>query len=92
MAARVIDGKAEAARLRAAVRDEAAAFTARHGLAPGLRVIIVGDVAFAEAVRVADAITPVPGGVGPMTVACLLRNTLIAAQASTRRTGSPAPR
>lgn len=38
-----------------------------------------GDVAFAEAVEVAGAITPVPGGVGPMTVACLLRNTLIAA-------------
>ena len=40
---------------------------------------LVGDVAFAEAARVAAAITPVPGGVGPMTVACLLRNTLIAA-------------
>ena len=40
---------------------------------------LVGDVAFAEAVEVAAAITPVPGGVGPMTVACLLRNTLIAA-------------
>jgi methylenetetrahydrofolate dehydrogenase (NADP+)/methenyltetrahydrofolate cyclohydrolase len=41
---------------------------------------LVGDVAFAEAIEVAGAITPVPGGVGPMTVACLLRNTLIAAQ------------
>jgi methylenetetrahydrofolate dehydrogenase (NADP+) / methenyltetrahydrofolate cyclohydrolase len=41
---------------------------------------LVGDVAFAEALEVAGAITPVPGGVGPMTVACLLRNTLIAAQ------------
>jgi methylenetetrahydrofolate dehydrogenase (NADP+)/methenyltetrahydrofolate cyclohydrolase len=41
---------------------------------------LVGDVAFEEAVQVAGAITPVPGGVGPMTVACLLRNTLIAAQ------------
>jgi methylenetetrahydrofolate dehydrogenase (NADP+)/methenyltetrahydrofolate cyclohydrolase len=41
---------------------------------------LVGDVAFAEAAEVAGAITPVPGGVGPMTVACLLRNTLIAAQ------------
>jgi methylenetetrahydrofolate dehydrogenase (NADP+) / methenyltetrahydrofolate cyclohydrolase len=40
---------------------------------------IVGDVAFAEAVGVASAITPVPGGVGPMTIACLLRNTLEAA-------------
>jgi methylenetetrahydrofolate dehydrogenase (NADP+)/methenyltetrahydrofolate cyclohydrolase len=41
---------------------------------------LVGDVAFAEAVEVAGAITPVPGGVGPMTVACLLRNTMIAAE------------
>ena len=40
---------------------------------------LVGDVAFEEAVAVAGAITPVPGGVGPMTVACLLRNTLQAA-------------
>jgi methylenetetrahydrofolate dehydrogenase (NADP+)/methenyltetrahydrofolate cyclohydrolase len=41
---------------------------------------LVGDVAFAEAALVAGAITPVPGGVGPMTVTCLLRNTLIAAR------------
>jgi methylenetetrahydrofolate dehydrogenase (NADP+)/methenyltetrahydrofolate cyclohydrolase len=40
---------------------------------------LVGDVAFAEAVEAAGAITPVPGGVGPMTIACLLRNTLVAA-------------
>jgi methylenetetrahydrofolate dehydrogenase (NADP+)/methenyltetrahydrofolate cyclohydrolase len=40
---------------------------------------LVGDVAFAEAVEVAGAITPVPGGVGPMTIACLLRNTVTAA-------------
>jgi methylenetetrahydrofolate dehydrogenase (NADP+)/methenyltetrahydrofolate cyclohydrolase len=40
---------------------------------------LVGDVAFDEAALVAAAITPVPGGVGPMTVTCLLRNTLIAA-------------
>ena len=39
---------------------------------------IVGDVAFAEAIEVAGAITPVPGGVGPMTIACLLVNTLTA--------------
>ena len=48
------------------------------------RTRLVGDVAFAEAVEVAGAITPVPGGVGPMTVACLLRNTLIAARNQTR--------
>jgi methylenetetrahydrofolate dehydrogenase (NADP+)/methenyltetrahydrofolate cyclohydrolase len=40
---------------------------------------IVGDVAFAEACQVAGAITPVPGGVGPMTIACLMLNTLRAA-------------
>ena len=39
---------------------------------------LAGDVDFAEAVTVAGAITPVPGGVGPMTIACLLRNTLTA--------------
>ena len=42
---------------------------------------LVGDVAFAEARDVAGAITPVPGGVGPMTIAVLLRNTLVAAHA-----------
>ncbi|RIX97765.1 bifunctional methylenetetrahydrofolate dehydrogenase/methenyltetrahydrofolate cyclohydrolase FolD [Aureimonas flava] len=41
---------------------------------------LVGDVAFGEACAVAGAITPVPGGVGPMTIACLLRNTLDAAR------------
>ncbi|THD34499.1 MAG: bifunctional methylenetetrahydrofolate dehydrogenase/methenyltetrahydrofolate cyclohydrolase FolD [Sphingomonas sp.] len=40
---------------------------------------LVGDVDFAGAMQVAGAITPVPGGVGPMTIACLLRNTLISA-------------
>jgi methylenetetrahydrofolate dehydrogenase (NADP+) / methenyltetrahydrofolate cyclohydrolase len=40
---------------------------------------LVGDVAHEEAVKVAGAITPVPGGVGPMTIACLLANTLRAA-------------
>lgn len=40
---------------------------------------LTGDVAFAEAVEIVGAITPVPGGVGPMTIACLMRNTLVAA-------------
>ena len=39
---------------------------------------LVGDVEFSEAEKIAGAITPVPGGVGPMTIACLLHNTLIA--------------
>ncbi len=49
---------------------------------------LVGDVAFDEALDHAGAITPVPGGVGPMTIACLLRNTLVAAY---RRAGMAAP-
>lgn len=49
---------------------------------------LVGDVAFEEAVEVAGAITPVPGGVGPMTIACLLANTLTAA---CRANGVPEP-
>lgn len=40
---------------------------------------LVGDVHFKEAIEVASAITPSPGGVGPMTIACLLRNTVLAA-------------
>ena len=49
---------------------------------------LVGDVAFDEAAEVAAAITPVPGGVGPMTIAMLLRNTLVAAH---RRAGLEDP-
>jgi methylenetetrahydrofolate dehydrogenase (NADP+)/methenyltetrahydrofolate cyclohydrolase len=49
---------------------------------------LVGDVDFAATRRVAGAISPVPGGVGPMTIACLLRNTLLAA---CRRRGLPDP-
>jgi methylenetetrahydrofolate dehydrogenase (NADP+)/methenyltetrahydrofolate cyclohydrolase len=49
---------------------------------------IVGDVAFAEASQVAGAISPVPGGVGPMTIACLMVNTVRAACALA---GLPAP-
>jgi methylenetetrahydrofolate dehydrogenase (NADP+)/methenyltetrahydrofolate cyclohydrolase len=67
-------------------------------LKPGATVIDVGmnrengklrgDVDFDSAREVAGAITPVPGGVGPMTIACLLRNTLVAAHA---RAGLPTP-
>jgi len=49
---------------------------------------LVGDVAFDEAAEVAAAITPVPGGVGPMTIAMLMRNTLVAAH---RREGLADP-
>jgi methylenetetrahydrofolate dehydrogenase (NADP+) / methenyltetrahydrofolate cyclohydrolase len=76
----------------------------RHdGIKPGATVIdvginrvaaadgktrIVGDVAFEDARAVAGAITPVPGGVGPMTIACLLVNTL---RAACTAHGLPAP-
>ncbi|HEV2595712.1 MAG TPA: bifunctional methylenetetrahydrofolate dehydrogenase/methenyltetrahydrofolate cyclohydrolase FolD [Sphingomicrobium sp.] len=49
---------------------------------------LLGDVAFEEASQVAGAITPVPGGVGPMTIACLLRNSVVAAH---RRVGLADP-
>jgi len=49
---------------------------------------LVGDVAYDEVAEVAGAISPVPGGVGPMTIAMLMRNTLVAAQ---RRAGLPDP-
>ena len=71
--------------------------TGEH-LKPGATVIdvginrtdagLVGDVDFASAVEVAGAITPVPGGVGPMTIACLLRNTL---ESACRRDGVAMP-
>ncbi|MBJ7472170.1 MAG: bifunctional methylenetetrahydrofolate dehydrogenase/methenyltetrahydrofolate cyclohydrolase FolD [Solirubrobacteraceae bacterium] len=66
----------------------------RDWIAPGATVIdvgmnrtdrLVGDVAFDEASEVAGAITPVPGGVGPMTIAMLLANTLDAARAAEAR-------
>ena len=57
------------------------------GAEPG-KTRLVGDVDFAGASAVAGAITPVPGGVGPMTIAVLLRNTLVAACA---RAGLPGP-
>lgn len=71
-------------------------FVKGEWLKPGATVIdvginrtdngLVGDVDFDSAASVAGAITPVPGGVGPMTIACLLRNTLVAAH---RNAGVP---
>jgi len=57
-------------------------------VAGGGKSRLVGDVCFAEAVEVAGAITPVPGGVGPMTIACLLVNTL---RAACMQAGLPPP-
>ncbi|MBY0618729.1 bifunctional methylenetetrahydrofolate dehydrogenase/methenyltetrahydrofolate cyclohydrolase FolD [Sphingomonas ursincola] len=57
------------------------------GSEPG-KTKLVGDCAYDECAAVAGAITPVPGGVGPMTIACLLRNTLVAAH---RRAGLSDP-
>ena len=72
-----------------------AGFVKGDWLKPGATIIdvginrvdgrLVGDVDFDSAASVAGAITPVPGGVGPMTIACLLRNTLVAAH---RREGA----
>jgi methylenetetrahydrofolate dehydrogenase (NADP+)/methenyltetrahydrofolate cyclohydrolase len=56
--------------------------------ADGGKSRLVGDVAFDEASQSAAAITPVPGGVGPMTIAMLMRNTLVAAH---RRAGLADP-
>ena len=55
---------------------------------PGGKGRLVGDVDFGPVSQVAAAITPVPGGVGPMTIACLLANTLTAA---CRASGRAAP-
>jgi methylenetetrahydrofolate dehydrogenase (NADP+)/methenyltetrahydrofolate cyclohydrolase len=60
----------------------------RAAAAEAGRTRLTGDVDFASALEVAGAITPVPGGVGPMTIAVLLRNTLVAAHA---RAGLEAP-
>jgi methylenetetrahydrofolate dehydrogenase (NADP+) / methenyltetrahydrofolate cyclohydrolase len=60
--------------------------TSRVATPDGVR--LVGDVDFAAVRQVAGAITPVPGGVGPMTIACLLQNTVLAA---CRRRGLPDP-
>ena len=56
--------------------------------AGGGKTKIVGDVDYDAAAKVAGAITPVPGGVGAMTIVCLMRNTLIAAAA---QAGLPPP-
>jgi methylenetetrahydrofolate dehydrogenase (NADP+)/methenyltetrahydrofolate cyclohydrolase len=56
--------------------------------AEGGKTRLVGDVDFDAVKTVAGAITPVPGGVGPMTIACLLQNTLTAA---CRQNGLPDP-
>ena len=55
----------------------------------GKKPRIVGDVAYGEAREIAGAITPVPGGVGPMTIACLLLNTL---HAACMQNGLPVPK
>ena len=77
-------------RLRRKERADRAEMVRGDWVTPGAVVIDVGinrtgdglkgDVAFAEVAEVASAITPVPGGVGPMTIACLLANTLKAAE------------
>jgi len=61
------------------------------GRTPEGKRILKGDVAFEEAVQVAGAITPVPGGVGPMTITMLMRNTVRACKLHLRKAGKPEP-
>ena len=75
------------------------AFVRGDWIAPGAVVVDagynegnVGDVAFSEAVEVASLITPVPGGVGPMTIAVLLDQTVDAAFAQSERSRQPRSR
>ncbi len=79
MVVKVIDGKAVARHVREPCRVVAQGLAAR-GVVPGLAVIIVGDVDFAGLRQKASCISPVPGGVGPMTVTTLVHNTVLAAQ------------
>ena len=78
MAAQILDGKSLAASIRAELKDKVAALVQR-GVRPGLAVVLAGDVDYEAVKEVAGWITPVPGGVGPMTIAMLLENCLGAA-------------
>ncbi len=73
------DGKQVAAGIRAELKDEIARLKDR-GITPGLGVIPVGDVDFDAVKEKALLITPVPGGVGPMTITMLLNNTVESAK------------
>ena len=70
--------------LLARARNRAVKTRVRNVIKAVRAALVGGDVATAEALAHVRAITPVPGGVGPMTIACLLRTTLVAAQ---RRAG-----
>ena len=92
MRARVLDGKVISQKVRDEVRAGVTQFVAENGRPPGLDVILVGedpasvgDVDTEATKERASWITPVPGGVGPMTIACLLENTLSDAVAKTRK-------
>jgi 5,10-methylene-tetrahydrofolate dehydrogenase/methenyl tetrahydrofolate cyclohydrolase len=84
MPASIINGSEIAKQIRAEVAIQIAERIKFGKSQPGLATILVGDVNYAEALEVAGAITPVPGGVGPMTIAMLIRSTLIAAKMADR--------
>ena len=77
---RVVDGRAEDQSTRWDVPDSEAASEPGGGVAPDPSVEIVGDVDTAAVAERASLVTPVPGGVGPMTVALLLQNVVTAAE------------
>ena len=74
-----IDGIAVAAKVMEETRLRIAAL-AQRGITPGLAVVLVGDVDYDAVAEKCSAITPVPGGVGPMTIAMLMSNCVTAAE------------
>ena len=78
--ARILDGKRIAEDLLDLLQARVEVRLAAGKPRPGLAVVLVGDVGFEAAARRASWITPVPGGVGPMTVATLMENTVEAAE------------
>ncbi|KAG6430140.1 hypothetical protein SASPL_108202 [Salvia splendens] len=78
--AKVIDGKATAKEITESSVVIDVGINPVEGMSCSRGYRLVGDVCYEEANKIASAITPVPGGVGPMTIAMLLSNTLTAAK------------
>ena len=79
--AQLIDGKAAAAGLLETVQQDVGI----NRIEIGARTRLVGDTEFDSVSHVAGAITPVPGGVGPMTIGFLMKNTVLAARRQSRQ-------
>lgn len=77
---KLIDGKMISASLKAKIAEQVATFLDKYGRVPHLVVVRVGEdpasVVYVRNKAKASAITPVPGGVGPMTIACMMQNTV----------------